>query len=138
MSLQNRDELIEKGRHALSGYLEHTFGRPLDKDNHILDIYDGRELTQKDKEEIFIQIGNGSRKPSSVIRGIELLRSQLRARAQELDAAQKKSIDEGDTTKNLSSENTLIIGGEKGIDYSIAACCHPEPSDRVIGYVTHD
>lgn len=64
-------------------------------------------MSQKDKEEIFIQIGNGSRKPSSVIRGIELLRTQLRSRMQELDVITKKTSEE--ESKNASGENTLII-----------------------------
>ena len=36
----------------------------------ILKVLDGRELDTKGKEEILVQVGNLSRKPSSVIRAI--------------------------------------------------------------------
>lgn len=135
LASQNRDELIEKGRMMLANYLEQTFGRILDKDNSLLRILDGRELTARDKEEVFIQIGNRSRKPSSVVRGIEFLRDIQRSKHTEKSTTNKPN---NSVIEELNPwENELIIGGEKSIEYHIAACCIPGPGDRIAGYVSH-
>ena len=89
LASQNRDELIEKGRMMLASYLEQTFGMILDKDNNLLRVLDGHELTARDKEEIFVQIGNRSRKPSSVVRGIHFLRDMQRSRHAEKSPSNK-------------------------------------------------
>ena len=73
----------------LANYLEQTFGIILDKDNNLLRVLDGRELNARDKEEIFVQIGNRSRKPSSVVRGIDFLRDIQRSRHAEKTSSNK-------------------------------------------------
>jgi hypothetical protein len=83
----------------LANYLEQTFGIILDKDNNLLRVLDGRELNARDKEEIFVQIGNRSRKPSSVVRGIEFLRDIQRSKHIEKSTANKSN---NSTTEDVS------------------------------------
>ena len=67
---EQRDELIDKGRFILNSYLEHNYGRVLDKDLSILRNLDGHMLDTKQKEDVLVQIGNLSRKPSSILRAL--------------------------------------------------------------------
>ena len=135
LASQNRDELIEKGRMMLASYLEQTFGMILDKDNNLLRVLDGHELTARDKEEIFVQIGNRSRKPSSVVRGIDFLRDMQRSRHAEKSPSNKPNNSVVEEFHPWDTE--LVIGGEKHIEYHLAACCTPSPGDRIAGYVSH-
>lgn len=54
----------------LSEYLEKHYGKGLDKDMSLLKNVDDRILDTKGKEEILLQIGNLSRKPSVLVRSI--------------------------------------------------------------------
>jgi GTP pyrophosphokinase len=67
---EQREILIIKGRMMLSEYLEKHYGKGLDKDLSLLKHVDDRTLDTKGKEEILLQIGNLSRKPSSLVRSI--------------------------------------------------------------------
>lgn len=67
---EQREILIVKGRAMLSDYLEKHYGKGLDKEMSLLKVVDGRVLDTKGKEEVLLQIGNLSRKPSSLIRSI--------------------------------------------------------------------
>jgi guanosine-3',5'-bis(diphosphate) 3'-pyrophosphohydrolase len=67
---EQREILIIKGRAMLSEYLEKHYGKGLDKDMSLLKNVDGRVLDTKGKEEVLLQIGNLSRKPSSLVRAI--------------------------------------------------------------------
>lgn len=70
----NREErglFIDKGRTILNSYLEKHYGKGLDKELSILRIIDGVTLDTKQKEDILVQIGNLSRKPSSVLKNIK-------------------------------------------------------------------
>jgi len=66
----NRDELMEKGKFILNSYLQKTLGKTLDKELSILKNIDGRILDTKDKEDVLVQLGNLSRKPSSLLKGV--------------------------------------------------------------------
>lgn len=136
---EQREILIIKGRAMLSEYLEKHYGKGLDKDMTLLKNVDGRVLDTKGKEEVLLQIGNLSRKPSSLVRSIsDALPPQLQKEL--LPVAPRVVNTEHDTvTKKIEPEHNfgeLIIGGQKHIPHRFAECCHPQPGERVVGYVT--
>ncbi|MDD2745489.1 MAG: RelA/SpoT family protein [Candidatus Gracilibacteria bacterium] len=134
---EQREILIIKGRMMLSEYLEKHYGKGLDKDMSILKHVDDRVLDTKGKEEILLQVGNLSRKPSVLVRSImDALSPQHQKeyfpviKKLELVETESKPI-----VAEPSSED-LIIGGQKNIPHRFAECCKPQHGDRVVGYAT--
>lgn len=66
----NRGQLIEKGRFILNAHLLKNFNKTLDKDLSLLKIVDGKTLDTEGRENVLVQLGNLSRKPSSVTKSI--------------------------------------------------------------------
>ncbi len=134
---EQREILIIKWRMMLSEYLEKHYGKGLDKDMTLLKHVDDRILDTKGKEEILLQIGNLSRKPSSLVRSIaEAMSPQLQKEF--LPLPQKiESVDhENKAPKSEHAFGELIIGWQKNIAHRFAECCNPLPGDAVVGYVT--
>jgi GTP diphosphokinase / guanosine-3',5'-bis(diphosphate) 3'-diphosphatase len=137
----NREErgfFIEKWKFILNTYLEKNYGKWLDKELSILKNLDGRILDTKQKEDVLVQIGNLSRKPSSVLRSIhdDVIREVFGQRKTEA------KLDEDTPKQKTGKENTgtpeevsVIIGKERDIPYKFAQCCNPTPSDKIIGYI---
>lgn len=133
----NRDELVEKGRFMLNAHLLKHFNKTMDKDLSLLKFIDGKTLDIEGRENVLVQMGNLSRKPSSVTRSIlENSNSELH-KLKELQEQTKvpKKIHE---PKNTESIPELIIGGEKYIPYRFAQCCMPQSLDKVVGYITRE
>ncbi len=95
---------------------------------------DDRVLDMKDREEVLLQIGNLSRKPSALIRAIgtslpipipfETKITTVRKHAQKI------------IPELLHPFGDLIIGGQKRIPHRFASCCNPNPGNPVVGYIT--
>lgn len=128
---EQREEILEKGRSILNSYLQKNFGKMLDKEMSILKVIDGRELDGKGKEDLLVQVGNLSRRPSSVIRAIREAHGIPHEKAVRAETSSSRSKAE---KKSDNDAPELIIGGEKGIPHKIANCCQPKPGDRVVGY----
>lgn len=131
---ENRDELIEKWKFILNSYLESNYWIWLTKDLGILKNIDGRILDTKEKEDVLVQIGNLSRKPSSVVRWITQSGSFSLKKISPKEEI--KNIDLKTPTKEIINKEWLIIGWEKNIPYKIAQCCKPIYWDRIVGYIT--
>jgi GTP pyrophosphokinase len=133
----NRDELIEKGRFMLNAHLLKHFNKTLDKDLSLLKVIDGKTFDTEGRENVLVQLGNLSRKPSSVIRSILESSSSELHKLKELQEQTKvpKKIHE---PKSIGDTPELIIGGEKHIPYRFAQCCLPKALDKVVGYITRD
>lgn len=136
----NREErsfFVEKGRLILNSYLERHYGNGLDKELSILKNIDGKVLDTKQKEDVLVQLGNLSRKPSSILRVIhdDIIKQQFgMERIQEWKEERKKPKKTPSTEKEESA--TIIIGKERDIPYRIAQCCHPTPQDeRIVGVI---
>ncbi|MDD2565544.1 MAG: RelA/SpoT family protein [Candidatus Gracilibacteria bacterium] len=127
----NREELIEKGKLILNSYLQNNYGIALDKEVSILKNIEGRILDTKDKEDILVQIGNLSRKPVNIIRGVIEKGNFALKRVIENKNNPKKII----KNKESVSPEVIMIGGEKNIPYKIAHCCSPVPGDKIVGYL---
>jgi len=131
----NRGELIEKGRFILNAHLLKHFNKTLDKELSLLKIIDGKTLDTEERETVLIQLGNLSRKPSSVTRSIlENSSSELHKLKQLQERTKKEKPIPG--AKDQGEIRELIIGGEKHIPYRFARCCDPKALDKVVGYIT--
>lgn len=75
----------------------------------ILKVLDGRELDTKGKEEILVQVGNLSRKPSSVIRAIREAHGIPHEKAVKAEDATKRSRS-ADKKDETADSPELIIG----------------------------
>lgn len=78
----NREErsfFIEKGRTILNSYLMKNYAHGLDKELTILRNVDGHNLDMKERDDVLVQLGNLSRKPSSILRVIhdEIIHTEL-------------------------------------------------------------
>ena len=133
----NREELVEKGRFMLNAHLLKHFNKTLDKDLSLLKYIDGKNLNTEERENLLVQLGNLSRKPSSVARSIlENGSSELHKlkELQEQTRIQKKAH----TISHDEESLHLIIGGEKHIPYRFANCCKPKVLDKVVAYITRE
>lgn len=133
----NRDELIEKGRFILNAHLLKHFNKTLDKDLSLLKIIDGKTLDTEGRENILMQLGNLSRKPSSVTKSILENSSSEFHKLKEIQEKVKKEKKVHEP-KNEENFRELIIGGEKHIPYRFAHCCEPKIGDKVVGYITRN
>jgi GTP diphosphokinase / guanosine-3',5'-bis(diphosphate) 3'-diphosphatase len=134
---EQREVLIIKGRAMLSTYLEKHYGTTLDKELSVLKRVDGRVLDMKWKEEILLQIGNLSRKPSSLIRSISAalpppIADKKVMKLQEIPNEKPSQVHQD----GIDEFGVIVIGGQKSIPHRMAACCSPKPWDRVVGYIT--
>lgn len=96
----NREErtfFIEKGRTILNSYVTKNYAHGLDKELSILRNIDGHTLDMKEREDVLVQLGNLSRKPSSILRVIhdEIIHAELgERRVDEKNETEKKKIRE--------------------------------------------
>jgi GTP diphosphokinase / guanosine-3',5'-bis(diphosphate) 3'-diphosphatase len=86
----------------------------------------------KDRDDVLVQIGNLSRKPSSIIRVIDdqVLTAELGPRK----ILEKPSVPKKSDHSTIHTSDTVgvIIGQSRDIPYKIAKCCTPTPLDRRI------
>ena len=134
----NREErsfFIEKGRTILNSYLSKNYAHGLDKELTILRNVDGHHLDTKWREDVLVQLGNLSRKPTSILRVIhdEIILAELGERKwdnkHEHDKKKNRAEKLADTEKKWPY---IIIGKERDIPYKFAKCCKPTIEDRKI------
>lgn len=100
--------------------------------------FDGAILDTRGKEDILVQIGNLSRKPSSVLRSIHdnFIREILGEKIEEIP--QKEKVTPKTESENNSEKAEIIIGKERGIPHKFAQCCQPTFADKkIIGIIGH-
>lgn len=139
LAKEERGSLIDRGRLMTNAYLEKKFGITLDKDLTLFTDIDGHTLTLTEREDILVQIGNHSRKPTSLVRGIELLAKKLKEEAALTKASEtiKKVLKRTSRSQPPPLHETrLLIADESGVPHTMAHCCNPVSGDRIIGYIT--
>lgn len=135
----NREErgfFIEKWRFILNTYLEKNYGKSLDKDLLLLKNLDGRILDTKQREDVLVQIGNLSRKPSSILRSIhdDVIHELFGLKKWDIKYDEQKPREQK-IGSGMDEEVTVIIGKERDIPYKFALCCEPKPGDKIMGYI---
>ena len=133
----NREErsfFIEKWRTILNAYLTKNYAHGLDKELSILRNVDSHDLDMKDREDVLVQLGNLSRKPTSILRVIhdEIIQTELGERKiDEKNGNGKKKIRE-ERPNEVKDGIYVIIGKARDIPYKLAKCCEPTPENRKI------
>lgn len=133
---EERELFIDKGRKILDSYLEKNYWKWLDKEMSILKVVDGNVLDTKQKEDILVQLGNLSRKPSSLLKSIHdvYINEILGEKITEVVPEKKSKKDE--KIKTSENFNKIFIGKEANIPYKIAQCCNPTENDKkIIGII---
>ncbi|MBC7498779.1 bifunctional (p)ppGpp synthetase/guanosine-3',5'-bis(diphosphate) 3'-pyrophosphohydrolase [Candidatus Gracilibacteria bacterium] len=137
----NREErtfFVEKGRTILNSYLTKNYAHGLDKELTILRSIDGHSLDMKEREDVLVQLGNLSRKPSSILRVIhdEIIETELGGRKTDDKTLATKKKAQDDKTSSAPEGIYVIIGKSRDIPYKIAKCCEPTPENkRIVGAI---
>lgn len=133
---ETRDILIEKWRTILNTYLEKNYGQSMDKEMTILRHMDGHILDTKQKEDVLVQLGNLSRKPSSIMRAVhdDIIKEFFWERKEEIKPEKPKRKRKW-ATETPEDVRTVIIGKERDVPYKFAQCCLPKEGDRIVGYI---
>lgn len=131
-----RDMIIERWRTILGQYLERNYNAELDKDLTLLKNIGWHELDTKQREDILVQLGNLSRKPSSVMNELhsdilKKLNGGVRIDLSKPKKIRKKKVLWDDTANALYP----IIGWEVWLPYKLAKCCLPTEKDRIVASV---
>jgi GTP diphosphokinase / guanosine-3',5'-bis(diphosphate) 3'-diphosphatase len=137
----NREErtfFVEKWRTILNSYLTKNYAHGLDKELTILRSIDGHNLDMKERDDVLVQLGNLSRKPSSILKVLqdETIATELGERKvdEKNGANKKKSADE--KVSSLLDWIHVIIGKSRDIPYKLAKCCAPTPENkRIVGAI---
>lgn len=131
---EEREYFVEKWRAILAAYLQKNYDYSLDKELSILRNIDGNELDTKKKEDALVQLGNLSRKPSSILRAIhdEVIESELGKKKSELHEPKTPKSKKTEKVSSSIEDVTVVIGRERDIPYKFAQCCAPTHADRKI------
>jgi len=134
----NREErsfFIEKWRFILNAYLEKNYQKWLDKELSILKNVDGKILDSKQKDDVLVQIGNLSRKPTSLLKSIhdDVIKQQLGERLTPIEVVNEPKAQKKESTN--TEDISIIIGKERNIPYKMAKCCEAVPGISKIAWV---
>jgi guanosine-3',5'-bis(diphosphate) 3'-pyrophosphohydrolase len=84
----------------------------------------------KNRQEIFADIGLGRRVAAVMAKRIEVLVS-----GREPDADGTPRVHEGMLTTSGHGGASVVITGTEGMSVQLSACCHPIPGDNIMGYI---
>lgn len=87
-----------------------------------------KELKYNNKEELFVNVGNGKITPNTVLHII--YNTNKTKQEMILENTQNKEV------KAPMVKNDIIVEGIDDIKVNVAACCKPVPGDRIVGYIT--
>ena len=95
-----------------------------------------RRLKNK-KLDFYHQIAEGRLDPTRVLDEYQALVDQSQVKEREAESAENFEYAHPATTEVKKNDDVLIIDKSlKGIDFSLARCCHPIYGDKVFGFVT--
>ena len=96
-----------------------------------------RKLGFKEQSDFYHQIAEGRLDPTRVLDEYQALLDQGQAKEREAESAENFEFAHPAATETKKSDDVLIIDKSlKGIDFSLARCCHPIYGDKVFGFVT--
>lgn len=96
-----------------------------------------RKMGFKEQSDFYHQIAEGRLDPSRVLDEYQALVDQSQGKEREAESAENFEYAHPATTEAKKNDDVLIIDKSlKGIDFSLARCCHPIYGDKVFGFVT--
>lgn len=96
-----------------------------------------RKMGFKEQSDFYHQIAEGRLEPSRVLDEYQALVDQSQVKEREAESAENFEYAHPATTEAKKNDDVLIIDKSlKGIDFSLARCCHPIYGDKVFGFVT--
>ena len=96
-----------------------------------------RKMGFKEQSDFYHQIAEGRLDPSRVLDEYQALVDQSLVKEREAESAENFEYAHPATTEAKKNDDVLIIDKSlKGIDFSLARCCHPIYGDKVFGFVT--
>ena len=96
-----------------------------------------RKMGFKEQSDFYHQIAEGRLDPSRVLDEYQALVDQSQVKEREAESAENFEHAHPATTEAKKNDDVLIIDKSlKGIDFSLARCCHPIYGDKVFGFVT--
>lgn len=96
-----------------------------------------RKMGFKEQSDFYHQIAEGRLDPTRVLDEYRALVDQSQVKEREAESAENFEYAHPATTEAKKNDDVLIIDKSlKGIDFSLARCCHPIYGDKVFGFVT--
>jgi len=96
-----------------------------------------RKMGFKEQSDFYHQIAEGRLDPTRVLDEYQALVDQSQVKESEAESAENFEYAHPATTEAKKNDDVLIIDKSlKGIDFSLARCCHPIYGDKVFGFVT--
>lgn len=96
-----------------------------------------RKMGFKEQSDFYHQIAEGRLDPTRVLDDYQALVDQSQVKEREAESAENFEYAHPATTEAKKNDDVLIIDKSlKGIDFSLARCCHPIYGDKVFGFVT--
>lgn len=96
-----------------------------------------RKMGFKEQSDFYHQIAEGRLDPTLVLDEYQALVDQSQVKEREAESAENFEYAHPATTEAKKNDDVLIIDKSlKGIDFSLARCCHPIYGDKVFGFVT--
>ena len=96
-----------------------------------------RKMGFKEQSDFYHQIAEGRLDPTRVLDEYQALVDQSQVKEREAESAENFEYAHPATTEAKKNDDVLIIDKSlKGIDFSLARCCHPIYGDNVFGFVT--
>ena len=96
-----------------------------------------RKMGFKEQSDFYHQIAEGRLDPTRVLDEYQALVDQSQVKEREAESAENFEYAHPATTEAKKHDDVLIIDKSlKGIDFSLARCCHPIYGDKVFGFVT--
>lgn len=124
----NRAEFLSTGRDMVNAELKTRGQPPLDNDLSAIGKYEGKTLTQKEREDELVKVGMGSVRTSSILRHVPARPAQTKARSAKAPAAKKDRVG--------------IEGQALTMPYRFAKCCGADIADpkpeKIVGIVTRN
>lgn len=96
-----------------------------------------RKMGFKEQSDFYHQIAEGRLDPTRVLDEYQALVDQSQVKEREAESAENFEYAHPATTEAKKNDDVLIIDKSlKGVDFSLARCCHPIYGDKVFGFVT--
>lgn len=96
-----------------------------------------RKMGFKEQSDFYHQIAEGRLDPTRVLDEYQALVDQSQVKEREAESAENFEYAHPATIEAKKNDDVLIIDKSlKGIDFSLARCCHPIYGDKVFGFVT--